>query len=168
MEWKTLYLPLALVLLALIVLAVKAGGRYPYRRKRWLFTKAEWHFFQALSQALNPQFLIMGKVRIADLLGVEGIKPSSSRWWKAFGRISSKHVDYVICNPRSGEILCAIELDDRSHQRKERRKRDHFVNRACEQAGLPLLRVKVQARYSRDALLMAVNNAVSEQGASKP
>ena len=75
MEWKTLYLPLALVLLALIVLAVKAGGRYPYRRKRWLFTKAEWHFFQALSQALNPQFLIMGKVRIADLLGVEGIRP---------------------------------------------------------------------------------------------
>ena len=43
--------------------------------------------------------------------------------------------------------LVGIELDDKSHQRKDRQERDAFVNSVFEAANLPLLHVPVQRAY---------------------
>lgn len=160
----------ALLLLLLLVGAVLGGSRfrYPYRAQHGLFTRAEWAFFKTLQEAVGEQYLIMAKVRIADVLSVQGIKLSSSRWWKAFTKISSKHVDYVLCDRRSGAILCAIELDDRSHSRRDRRQRDRFVNRAFEQARLPLLRFHPRRHHPVDlrrTITTALANRHRQDGA---
>ena len=36
---------------------------------------------------------------------------------KYFNWISQKHVDFVLCDKDTMQILCAVELDDRSHER---------------------------------------------------
>ncbi|MEN7973211.1 MAG: DUF2726 domain-containing protein, partial [Verrucomicrobiota bacterium] len=42
--------------------------------------------------------------------------------------------------PSTLAIVAAIELDDKSHQRKDRIKRDQFLNQVMESAGVPLIR----------------------------
>jgi hypothetical protein len=79
-------------------------------------------------------------------------------WWTAFARVSQKHVDFVVASRQTLEALVAIELDDSSHQRGERRKRDDLLNAVFVQAGIPLIRFTL--RYTttdvRDALSQAI------------
>lgn len=154
--------------LAILLAYLRARLRRPrpsYEPKQYLFTRTEWRFMQALRSEFERDFLIFGKVRIADILKVRrGV--SRRDWGRAFARISAKHVDYVLVDPGNGRIVCAIELDDPSHERKDRRGRDVFVNGAFAEAKLPLLRVQTSPRYDMDALRVEVNAALGRERAS--
>lgn len=124
----------------------KGPGQYSYEKASSLFTRPERSFLPVLEQAVGSKAKVYGKVRIADIL--EPQKGHSRRYWRgAFRRISQKHFDYVLCANDDLRILCAIELDDSSHKRKDRQERDAFVDEACASAGLPLLHVTVSSSY---------------------
>lgn len=90
---------------------------------------------QALSIYLCPQ------VRVADIVQLNGnIRPRSRQWWQLFRMVSQWHVDVVIVERRSFSIVAAVELDDASHLRPERRRRDILLEEVLRQAGIPLLR----------------------------
>jgi hypothetical protein len=36
---------------------------------------------------------------------------------RAFAKIRAKHLNFVLCDPKTLAILCAIELDDSTHDR---------------------------------------------------
>lgn len=123
---------------------------YAYSRQKSLFTRAELSFYRALQEATTDQYLVFGKVRVADVL-----KPQTENrgdWQRAFNKISAKHFDFVLCDRDSLKVLAAVELDDSSHQRVDRIKRDDFLNQAVESAGLPLIRFPVQTAYDREAI----------------
>jgi very-short-patch-repair endonuclease len=63
-------------------------------------------------------------------------------------------------NAATTDIRLAIELDDRTHQRPDRRDRDTFVDRALATAGVPILRVPAAARYDPAALKGDVHAAL--------
>ncbi|EOC2355029.1 fertility inhibition protein FinO [Escherichia coli] len=69
-----------------------------------------------------------------------GIRPRSHQWWQLFRMVSQWHVDVVIVERRSFSIVAAVELDDASHLRPERRRRDILLEEVLRQAGIPLLR----------------------------
>jgi len=86
------------------------------------------------------------KVNLADLFYVSTKDPGE---WRALtNRIDRKHVDFVLCDPRRATPLVAVELDDRSHDRRERRARDRFVDRVFEAAGLRLVRIRARTAYN--------------------
>lgn len=126
--------------------ARSAPHRYPYQQREHLFTPAELHFLQTLRQAAPGGVDIFGKVRVADVLKPEA-KLDRSTWQKAFNRTAGKHFDFVLCDRETGRMLCAIELNDRSHQRRDRQERDDFIAGACRHAGFPLLFVPAARRY---------------------
>lgn len=120
--------------------------RSPYVSRQYLFTKAEWNFRRSLTRAVRNDYLVMGKVRIADILSVKKTR-NKSKWWKSFSKISQKHIDFVLIEPKTGKFVCCIELDDASHQRKDRIKRDSFVKNAFDKAGIPLLSIPARRQY---------------------
>jgi hypothetical protein len=114
-----------------------------YRSRHYLLTRGELAFFRALKKALGDRWLLFAKVRLADV-----VTCSDSLWDQGPGRrIAQKHLDFVVCHPGSLRIVAAIELDDRSHARLERRQRDTFLNRLFRSAGIPLLRYPARAVY---------------------
>ena len=119
--------------------------RLRFRRQEYIFSNAEYRFFNFLVEAVGDDYLVFGKVRIADVLTPDD-RLSGKAWWRAFTAISSKHLDFVLCRS-DASIVCAIELDDRSHDKPERLERDAFVDAACIQAGLPLARFPVSRKY---------------------
>ena len=115
-----------------------------YVRQQSLFTPPERKFRRALATAFGDRCEVYAKVRMVDLITPSG-KEGGRGWWRAFRRISSKHIDFVLAED-DGSLLLAIELDDASHQRRDRRARDKLVERAFAQAGMPLLRVPLRRR----------------------
>nr|WP_242019833.1 DUF2726 domain-containing protein [Nodosilinea sp. FACHB-131] len=127
-----------------------AAQSYPYSRQKYLFTLAETTFYHALQNATQSEYLVFGKVRVADVL-----KPQTDNrgdWQRAFNKISAKHFDFVLCDRDRLTVLAAVELDDSSHQRGDRIKRDDFLNQVVKSAGLPLIRFAVQTAYDREAV----------------
>lgn len=112
---------------------------YPYI-KPYLLTKKEWAFYKALKPITDKYHLhILAKVRLADLVEVKkGL--SNSQYFKAFAKIKAKHVDFVLARPANLAVLCAIEVDDGSHDDIDRQQRDFFLDKVCETVKLPLIR----------------------------
>jgi hypothetical protein len=70
----------------------------------------------------------------------------------ARNKIDRKHVDFLLCEPKTFKLLLGVELDDASHQRAKRVARDRFVDEVFERAGLPLLRVLAKRNYDPESL----------------
>lgn len=143
----------ALAILSVLKALVSRRGSddLPYVAAGALLTPAERHFFKSLQQALAPRYHIFAKVRLADIIQTErGL--SGKRRYAAFNRISAKHADFIVCDPRSFRIIGVVELDDSSHQTSKGRKRDSFVDSALAVASIPILRVPVQRAYGVESL----------------
>ncbi len=149
----------ALGLVILLGLLIVIGGKGKVRSKisgsfkaiPYLNTKAEQNFFMQLERKLPDHLYIACKVRLADLC-----KPDNHKNITAFNKISKKHVDFVLVSKGTSKVVCAIELDDKSHQSKSAVKRDNEKSYALQSAGISLHRVKAGRGYSKsiDAILL--------------
>lgn len=119
---------------------------YKYKKLKFIFTRAERSFFGVLNNSINDDVVVFGKVRVADVIRPD--KAERAVWQKAFNKISAKHFDFVLCKKSDLSFICAIELDDKSHNTAKRKSRDTFLESACESAGLELIRFPAKATYS--------------------
>lgn len=153
---KLLFIGL-IVAVAIVVLAALAktkGGRLGanlYRREEKLFSAAELRFLAALDQAIAPGQRVFGKVRVADLVAIKpGLDPRTRQ--AAVNRVAHKHFDFLVCTGPSLTPLCAVELNDSSHNSETARRRDELLSSICAQVGLPLLVVKAAGSYDPAAI----------------
>lgn len=148
--------PLLIVaLLGLVGLAVLKGRLgestkrrkvgFPYERRPSLFTETETRFLHILREAA-PDMAVFGKVRLEDVVVVRRGLSESERQ-AARNSISSRHLDFVLVDPDSTRIMCAVELDDSSHASDRARRADALKNGALAAAGVPLVRVRVSGTY---------------------
>lgn len=123
-----------------------------------LLTPAEQIFYEQLYLVIDGRLQILCKVRLADLLQVESRQAEERS--RVFRRIASKHIDFVLTEPGKLTPVLAIELDDSSHERADRRERDEYVEELFETVRFPLLRIKASATYNRRALVDALEQAL--------
>lgn len=129
----------------------------PYTRKQSLLSQGEAAFHRVLCDAVSARWLVMCKVRLADI-----VYCSSADWLRGHGgKISQKHLDFVLCDPRTSAIVLAVELDDRTHDAPERRARDRFVDEVLATAGVRLLRVRARSTYETACIDRFLNFALS-------
>lgn len=133
-----------IIVLMLSAAKSKAATDYPYVRVEGLFTENERRFLGVLEQAAAPN-RVFGKVRVADVLTVRKGLLQGRRG--ALNRLTQKHMDFVVCHPHDLSILYVVELDDKTHDRTDRRARDAFLNHALAAAEVPLVRVKSRSTY---------------------
>ena len=74
------------------------------------------------------------------------VRPNENQTYR--GRIAQKHLDFLLCDPKSMRPIVGIELDDASHARQDRQERDAFVDRVFQAAGLPLIHIPAKGSYS--------------------
>ena len=130
----------AALILGVLVAQLLRHAEAGYRLLPVLLSPAEARLAASLTARLPSGYHLLAKPRLADLLTPRAA-PGSRSWWRAFNRISAKHLDFVLCDAAWRPVL-ALELDDRSHERPDRRRRDRLVEQALARAGLPLLRLR--------------------------
>lgn len=161
MEWFLLTAVLLFVLILLPYLSkrLSTNKEYSYQKQAALFSPAERSFLGVLQQAVGENARVFGKVRVADVLTpAKGL--SRSGWQMSFNKISGKHFDFLLCDPNDLSILCALELNDRSHDAGKRKGRDAFLENACRSAGLPLIWMPAKAAYSIPEIQEVLLNAL--------
>lgn len=121
-----------------------SGVDLPYLLRNDFRSPAELNFYRVLEQAVGADYSINNKVRLWDVLTV----PRSDDSRKYENKISSKHIDFLLCDISTMQPMLAIELDDASHKRKDRQERDAFVDGAFAAAGLPILHIQAAGSYS--------------------
>ena len=116
--------------------------------RRFLLTRNETAFFRVLTAVAGDRFLISCKVRLADII------TCAERDWNrgCANRISQKHIDFVVSCAESSRIVAGIELDDLSHRRRERRRRDAFVDQLFWKARVRLIRVPARRDYDEETV----------------
>ena len=122
----------------------RRGGQQTYKRRATLLSENERSFYHSLQEAVAGRYAVYAQVRLADLLQVRiELRPPLRR--AALMRVAAKHADFVLCEPKSLSLVGVIELDDRSHRRRNRQRRDEFFDEALASAGLPLLRLAAKS-----------------------
>lgn len=122
----------------------------PYRKKRFLMTRAEYAFNKVLEEAVGDKYYIGRQVLLSNLVEVTSTyKPYRSK-------IDKKTIDFVLFNKAGYTPYLAIELDDSSHNRLDRIQRDRFVEDVLSKAGIRIERVKNAYSYNKEALIKII------------
>lgn len=129
----------------------------PYYGKKHFLSRGELVFYKTLKSVLGVKAEIMCHVRMADVIQV---KPGTKNFYRYFGRIQSRHLDFVVVKPGTLEIIIAIELDDKSHKSEKAIQADKFKDEAFKVAKIPLLRVKAKKEYKGEELKRQMIEAV--------
>lgn len=130
-------------------------AEYPYSTRDHFLSAAEHSFFMVLKTAVSDSALISIKVGLGDLFYVNCHEGSKQRIYT--NKIDRKHVDFLLCDPKTVQPILGIELDDKSHQRSDRQVRDEFVENVFQAAKLPLVRIPVKHSYSTSELQALLN-----------
>lgn len=151
-----------LIILAVIIIAIaiatsffnggfdfgveeKVKKKYEYKRKNFFLTRAEHECYDALVSAVGQDYYIFAQVHLPTIIDNKVV---GQNWRAAFRHIDEKSVDFVLCDKAYISPKLAIELDDRTHERPDRKNRDIEVERILKDAGLPLLRLDNRNRFN--------------------
>ena len=115
----------------------KEGINKRYRLVGSLLTEAERKLYKALINRIPNKCIVCCKVRLADIITTDNALGANIT---DFRKIAMKHVDFVIVN-NAFDIICVVELDDYTHKRKDRIKRDKFVDTALISCGIRVFRI---------------------------
>ena len=135
----------------------------PYERRGPMLSAAERGFYAVLCEAARArdrEAVVMAQVPISQLIKV---KRGTEQWRSWHNKIDRKTVDFVVLDGRTFEVVAAVELDDRSHQRADRRQRDAFVEEAMAAAGVKLVRVACRRGYRVQEIVAALGGAGREE-----
>lgn len=118
----------------------------PFKLRDDFLSNAEVSFCQVLRSVVGDRAVVCPKVNLGDLFFVATGDHRKNR--ALANRVDRKHVDFLLCEPKTMRPVMAIELDDKSHDRADRQARDQLVEAVFKAAGLPLARFAVKSGYS--------------------
>ena len=156
------------IILVIIIKAIasdsgnqKTSTVYRYNRKYVIMTEREQEFYKKLKLVCGDSILIFPQIHLSSLF-FHNVKGQNFKL--AFRFINRLSVDFVLVDSRNFKTLLAIELDDSTHNEKDRIKRDLIVNDIFKKANFPLLRVdsvKIDNEKLKEMILESIKNGVN-------
>ncbi len=129
-------------------------GSFKYRALR-VMTENEVEFFGRLRNAV-PELHVFPQVAMSALIAPAGL--SGKTRLAAFRAVSQKRVDYALFT-RHMELVCVVELDDRTHNKDKDMVRDgHLAS-----AGIKTLRWESRAKPAEGVIRAAVQAVANSQ-----
>ncbi|MCX6757626.1 MAG: DUF2726 domain-containing protein [Candidatus Nomurabacteria bacterium] len=122
---------------------------YNYKRKDFLMSRAEHEFFDILVEIVGNQYYVFPQIHLPTILDNKVV---GQNWKGAFRHIDEKSVDFVVCDKAYIKPLLAIELDDKTHEREDRKDRDVEVESILKDAGIPLLRFGNNGFFNKEEI----------------
>lgn len=111
--------------------------KYSYLAKKQIMTNAERIFYDKLLTRVGDSHYVVPQAHLSMFIDH---KVKGQNWRGAFSMINGKSVDFLIVEKATQKPVLAIELDDYTHGRPDRVKRDVVVAEILRKAGVPLQR----------------------------
>ncbi|MDB5188063.1 MAG: hypothetical protein JWO50_583 [Candidatus Kaiserbacteria bacterium] len=117
----------------------------PYVRKQYFMTNSELNFFRNLEKINQNKYFIVPQVSLSGLVSVA----DNELMRKTYNnKIDRKSVDFVLFDKATFLPKLVIELDDRSHDRYDRKIRDEWVDDVMKKVGIRIVHVKASYSYN--------------------
>jgi len=138
MSWLILLLVVIAVVVVIVLLKAKTKGgagdeEWPFYAKKPL-TQPEQVLYFRLTKAL-PDHIILAQVQLSRFLGVK--KGNNFQAW--YDRVNRMSADFLVCR-KDSSIVAVVELDDASHERRDRQSADAKKDKAFSSAGIRVVR----------------------------
>jgi Protein of unknown function (DUF2726) len=114
----------------------------PYRLREHFLSTTEIALFHALLDMVEHRYLVCPKVALIDIFLI--IRPNENVHY--FNKIFRKHVDFLLCNPRTFKPEMGIELV-KQISKSETRTTDQFMDDLFLSASLPLVHILSSDHY---------------------
>ncbi len=162
MEIKIILVAMAIVVVLAIITSLRGSEQkkekasYLYTAKKHLMTASEEAFFRMLTDVGADKYYVFPQVHLSGILDH---KVPKQNWKYAFRHINGKSVDFVLCDKMTLKPVYAVELDDYTHQYKNRVERDREVDRIFEHTDIPLVRFTNYTSLSLDDIVAKFSEA---------
>lgn len=111
----------------------------PGYKAKYLLTQNEWYEHKKLRDyAAQKGLTVCPKVRLLDLVTPYG---NGKEYMTRFHKVQAKHVDFVLVDD-SMHVKAIVELDDNSHNAKDRQERDEFVDSVLSSVGYTVIHTR--------------------------
>src|SRR5215510_7164806 len=137
--------------------------RLPYRLREKFMSVTELALFRTLQNMAGKHYVVCPKVALNDIFYI--VRPNENVHF--FNKIFRKHVDFLLCDPRSLQPSFGIELV-KPVAKTETRETDQFMEDLFLSAGLPLVHVQSTDKYSEDDLAELFQIAILKVRQTKP
>ena len=122
-------------------------------------TTRENECFKTLNEIFGAKWFVIPQVHLSALLNH---KVKGQNWNAAFRHINGKSVDFVLVGKESYKIICAIELDDSTHNRTDRKERDNEIERIFSEAKIPLARISKFENMTKQEIINVITGAIKD------
>ncbi|HEY2979927.1 MAG TPA: DUF2726 domain-containing protein [Anaerolineales bacterium] len=137
------------------ILPPRRDDRLPYRLRGQFLSSPENALFRALQAMVEDRYVICPKVALNDVFSI--VRPNENVHY--FNKIFRKHVDFLLCEPRTMRPAFGVEMI-RALARSDTRSTDMFMAEIFGGAGLPLVHVPSSERYEMPDLVNLFQLAV--------
>ena len=151
-----------LLLVALVVLVAMVASRFidnsnPFQvqKRSSLFSPVERSFQNLLEKAVEGEYKILNRIKLADLIEVKGNANEKARR-STLVKLNAKYLDFVLCSTDDLRVIAVLDLVNNSNKDGHKATPDWFVSGALEAAGVPYLRIKIKAGYTAADLQQAL------------
>ncbi|GGW53922.1 DUF2726 domain-containing protein [Alishewanella tabrizica] len=156
MEFIMLLLVVLVIVIALVASRfIDNSNPFQVQRKPALLSPVERSFLGLLEKAVQNEYRIVNRVKLADVLDVR--EPASDKSRRSIAlKLNAKYLDYVLCEPDSMKVIAVLDLVNTHSKEGHKAVPDWFVSGALEAAGVPYLRIGIKAGYSVTELQAAL------------
>jgi hypothetical protein len=132
----------SLVTTKVALLPAKSEDRLPYRLRGQFLSAPEKALYHALTEMSDGRYVICPKVALNDVFSI--VRPNENVHY--FNKIFRKHVDFLLCHPKSMRPAFGVELV-KPVSKHETRSADQFMAELFNGAGLALVHIPSNERY---------------------
>ena len=136
--WLIIFVIIGILFKILDKKSSRINARESYQSRKLLSKRELQEYFKLKQYADAKGWLICPKVRLWDLIEP---KRGAGKKQTLINKIQSKHVDFVLVD-QSMNVIGVLELDDKTHDRADRKQRDSFVRDALEGAGITMIQTR--------------------------
>lgn len=137
--------------------------RLPYRLRENFLSMPELALLRTLQNMAGRHYVVCPKVALNDIFYI--VRPNENVHF--FNKFFRKHVDFLLCEPKTFKPAIGIELV-KPVSRNETREADQFMEDLFLSAGLPLVHIASSERYSEDDLEELLQLAIMKVKESAP
>lgn len=135
----------------------------PYRLRERLLSAPEAALFRLLQKMAGDRYVVCPKVALTDIFTI--IRPNENVHF--YNKIFRKHVDFLLCDPKTFQPAFAVELV-KPIAKTETRANDQFMADLFLSEGVPLVHVPLGESYEIADLVNLFTLAVTKAKSAAP
>lgn len=112
--------------------SITDNNEYLYDIRKTLISKSEQVFFNAIKSSVPDGYCVFPQINLASFID----RTDNAKFHNELFR----NVDFLVTNTEF-QPKFIIEINDQTHNNNERRERDEKVQKICEEAGIPILKL---------------------------